>query len=139
MAIAGREHAEGIDEPRVDEGLEAGPLLVSEAFLADVAFRMCKVQFGVGNVEVAAELSACRLERCTYEEAGSHPVAQVQTDGLLWRSVYNVDRRIRQLRRTTCPRSCSRCSSSANVKARGEMSENPCDRQGSAALRCGAR
>src|SRR4051794_529579 len=49
------EHAEGIDEAGVDEGLEASALLVSEALFADIGFVVGQIVRRVSNVKVAAE------------------------------------------------------------------------------------
>src|SRR5271168_2167434 len=55
VPIALREHAEGIDEARVDEGLESRAFFVGKSFLAAILFRVGKIQFRVRDVEVAAK------------------------------------------------------------------------------------
>ncbi len=55
MAVALREHAEGIDESGVDERLESGTLLVGESLFAAIRLRIRKVELGVRHIEVAAE------------------------------------------------------------------------------------
>jgi hypothetical protein len=49
------EQAERIDKPRIDEILEAFPLLVGEAVLADVRLRIGEIVRRMGDIEVAAE------------------------------------------------------------------------------------
>src|SRR6187402_1643423 len=55
VAVALRENAEGIYETGVDEILETLTFLVRETLLAAIRFRVCQIEFGVRDVEIAAE------------------------------------------------------------------------------------
>lgn len=55
MAAAWFEFPEGVEEAGVEYGLESGAFLGGEAVVAEVGFRVREVQFGVGDVEIAAE------------------------------------------------------------------------------------
>ena len=55
VPIALGKYTKAIHKARVDEGLKAGALLVGETLLAAIRFRVRKVQFGVRDVQIAAE------------------------------------------------------------------------------------
>src|SRR6266478_7206767 len=55
MAAAFLKFAEGVQKARFDEGAETRPLLGREPMVAQVGFGMGKVQFGVGDIEIAAK------------------------------------------------------------------------------------
>ena len=55
MAVALREHPEGVDESGIDEILKSAALLVRESLLAAVRLGIGQIELGVGDVEVAAE------------------------------------------------------------------------------------
>lgn len=55
MAVSLGEEAEGVDEAGLEEGLEAGALLVGEAMGLVIGAGVGKVFLGVGDIEIAAE------------------------------------------------------------------------------------
>src|SRR5665213_530223 len=55
VAIALGEQAEGIDEARVDKGLESRAFLVCKSLLAAIRLRIRKIKLSVRDVQIAAK------------------------------------------------------------------------------------
>jgi hypothetical protein len=55
MTVALCEESKRIDETRIDEVLETLAFFIGEAFLAAIGFWIGEIQFGVCDIEVAAE------------------------------------------------------------------------------------
>src|SRR5690606_10707767 len=55
MAVALAEHAQGVDEAGIDEILEALALLEGEALFAAIRSGVGEIEFGMGDIEIAAE------------------------------------------------------------------------------------